>query len=243
MLTTYAYDAMTAMLGITWTRPKYKQKEILPYIPEESSLDTLIAACQSKRMAAFLQTLKETFADPGETLRLRWIDINPSNNTITINHPVKGHDTRQLQVSSKLIAMLMSLPKTSERVFPTSYDCMHSNYSLFRKRVAHRLQNPELLKISFSTFRHWGATMTYHYTRKILLVKKILGHKRIESTMKYTMLVQFKDNEFDVETATTVEEAKDLLKAGFDFITEKNGIMLFRRPKTFGPALGVPQDP
>ena len=103
--------------------------------------------------------------------------------------------------------------------------------------------DPELLKISFSTFRHWGATMTYHYTRKILLVKKILGHKRIESTMKYTMLVQFKDNEFDVETATTVEEAKDLLKAGFDFITEKNGIMLFRRPKTFGPALGVPQDP
>jgi hypothetical protein len=40
-----------------------------------------------------------------------------------------------------------------------------------------------------------------------------------------------------------VDEAKDLLKSGFDYITEKNGIMLFRRPKTFGPALGVPQDP
>jgi len=35
-----------------------------------------------------------------------------------------------------------------------------------------------------------------------------------------------------------LEEAKELLKVGFDYITEKNGIMLFRRPKRFG-SLGV----
>jgi hypothetical protein len=50
-------------------------------------------------------------ADPGEALKLRWIDINASNNTITINRPVKGHNPRQLKVSSKLIAMLNTLPK------------------------------------------------------------------------------------------------------------------------------------
>ena len=52
--------------------------------------------------------------------------------------------------------------------------------------------------------------------------------------MKYTQLVHFKDDEFDVTTATTVEEAKEILEAGFDYITEKNDIMLFRRPKRFG---------
>jgi integrase len=242
-LTVYAYDAMTRMLKIQWTRPRYKQQEILPFIPEEAELDQLIAASQSKRMAAFLQTLKETFADPGEAIRLRWIDVNPSNNTITINQPVKGHNARQLQVSTRLIAMLMALPKTSERIFPMNYESVHSNYSQFRKRVAYKLKNPRLQKISFNTFRHWGATMTYHYTRKILLVQKLLGHKRIESTMKYTRLVHFKDDEFDVETATTVEEAKELLKIGFDYITDRNGISLFRRPKRFGPAMGVPEDP
>jgi hypothetical protein len=36
-----------------------------------------------------------------------------------------------------------------------------------------------------------------------------------------------------VGTATNVEEAKKLLAAGFDYITEKNDIMLFRRPKRF----------
>ena len=76
--------------------------------------------------------------------------------------------------------------------------------------------------------------MTYHYTHgNILLVKKLLGHKRIENTMKYTQLIKFKDDEFDVATATNVEETKQHLAAGFDYVTEKNQIMLFRKPKRF----------
>lgn len=75
--------------------------------------------------------------------------------------------------------------------------------------------------------------MEYHRTKDILYVKKLLGHKRIENTMKYIGLVHFKDDEFEVTTATTVEEAKQVLSAGFDYVTEKKGIMLFRRPKRF----------
>jgi len=239
LLAIYAYDAMTKMLGIQWTPPKYKQEEILPFIPEESELDQLIAASQSRRLRAFLQTLKETFADPGEALRIEWIDVNTSNNTISINHPVKGHDTGQYQVSNKLIAMLNALPKTSKRVFPMRYDTLHSGYVQFRKRIAFKLQNPRLRNISFNTFRHWGGTMTYYYTRKILYVQKVLRHKRIESTMKYTKLIQFKDDEFDVEAATTPEEATELLKAGFEKADEYNGIHLYRRPKRFGPNMSA----
>jgi len=76
--------------------------------------------------------------------------------------------------------------------------------------------------------------MTYHYTRDILLVQKLLGHKHIQNTMKYTQLVHFEGNEFDVATATNVEEAKELLATGFEYVTEKNGIMLFRRSKRLG---------
>ena len=47
-------------------------------------------------------------------------------------------------------------------------------------------------------------------------------------------MIHFKDDEFEVATATAVEEAKKVLQAGFDYVTEKNGIMLFRRPKRFG---------
>lgn len=58
-------------------------------------------------------------------------------------------------------------------------------------------------------------------------------HKRIQNTMKYIGMIHFKDDEFDVTTATTVDEAKQALAAGYDYITEKSGIMLFRRPKRF----------
>ena len=231
MLAVYAYDGIVKMLNMTWSPPTYIQEENLPFIPMETELDQLIAGCKSRRMATFLQTLKETFADPGEALRLRWIDV--SGNIITINNPVKRHRPRQLKVSNKLIAMLNALPRMSERIFPTTYDSMMLCFTTVRKRVAMILQNPRINAITFTTFRHWGATMTFHYTKNILLVQKLLGHKKIASTMKYTQLVHFKDDEFHVATATTVEEAKELLATGFDYITEKNGIMLFRKPKTF----------
>jgi len=41
----------------------------------------------------------------------------------------------------------------------------------------------------------------------------------------------FKGDEYDVATATSLEEDKDLLKAGFEYIAERNGVKLYRRPK------------
>jgi len=129
--------------------------------------------------------------------------------------------------------MINNVPRTSERIFPTTYDSIYPMFSRLRKRVATTLQNPRIRAISFNTFRHWGATMTYHFTRDILLVKKLLRHKRIENTMKYTKLIQFKQDDFEVATATTVEEDQELLKVGFEYVTERNGVKLYRRPKAF----------
>ena len=64
----YAYAAFAKMLKIMWNPPKYKQEEIIPFIPDEAELDCLISACRSKRLAAYLQCLKETFGDPSEVL-------------------------------------------------------------------------------------------------------------------------------------------------------------------------------
>jgi hypothetical protein len=43
----------------------------------------------------------------------------------------------------------------------------------------------------------------------------------------------FKDDQYELTTATTIEEAKQVLSAGFDYVAEKSGIMPFRRPKRF----------
>jgi len=235
MQAVYAYDALAKMLNIKWEKPRYRQEEALPWIPQERELDALILGARNKRLAAFLQTLKETFADPSEALRLEWTDIR--GNVITINKPVRGHNPREIQVSNRLIAMLNSLPKKSKRIFPVHYHSMATAFYKLRKRVARTLQNPRIEKISFTTFRHFGATKTYHMTRNILLVKKLLGHKKIENTMKYTQLIDFQESEYEVATATTDEDIKKLGAAGWvKYDERKIGetiISYYRKPKRF----------
>ena len=53
--------------------------------------------------------------------------------------------------------------------------------------------------------------MLAHYPNgNVLKVKEILRHKRVESTMKYFQMLNLEDDEFEVTTATRVEEIKKL---------------------------------
>jgi len=233
MLSVYAYDQFCKMEGITWIKPRYKQEETILYVPDEKDLDALIASAHSDRMAAFLQCLKETYADPGEILRLEWRDIK--NNVITIAHPVKGHLAGHAQVTNRLISMLNRLPKDSKLVFPAKYANMHACLRALRKRTARIQQNPKLLEITFKSFRHWGGSMLAHYTNgNVLTVKNALRHKRVSNTMKYIHPIQIRDDEFEIATATTPEEVKQLGQGGFVKFDEMNGIHFYRKPKRFG---------
>jgi hypothetical protein len=74
--------------------------------------------------------------------------------------------------------------------------------------------------------------MLYYRTKDILLVKQQLGHKKLETTLIYTQLVSFNDeSEFHSATAKTVEEAKLLIEQGFEYVTEMDGVKLFRKRK------------
>jgi integrase/predicted RNA-binding Zn-ribbon protein involved in translation (DUF1610 family) len=234
----YAYAAFAVMLKISWNPPKYRQEEIIPFIPDESELDALINAAHTKKLATYLQCLKETFGDPSEVLRIEWIDISEKEQTIKINHPVKGHNPRTLQVTSRLLSMLSCLPRKTTRIFPCTYDSMSTAYCRLRKRLAETQQNPRLLSIELRTFRHWGGTMIAWATNgNVLIVKKLLGHKNINSSMKYIGMIQFKDDQFETTTATTVEEILKLGQAGWIKYDELaiNGttIHCYRKPKRF----------
>jgi integrase len=236
MLATYAYDAFCQMQGIQWNIPAYHQGETTLFIPEEKNLDMLISAA-SRRLATFLQCLKETFADPGEILRLEWIDLK--ENVLSVNHPVKGHLTGKYEITPKLIAMLSALPRKDKRVFPMTYACAVDALKKLRKRTALKFQNPNLLSITFKSYRHWGGSMLAHYTNgNVLIIKRMLRHKNIQNTMKYIHTIEFKEEDFEETVATTPEEIRQLGKAGwtkYDEIT-MNGTQMhfYRKPKRFG---------
>jgi hypothetical protein len=56
-----AYTSFLKMVGGTWEAPVYQTIRKLPFIPKETEIDQLIAG-SSKRMATYLQTIKETGA-------------------------------------------------------------------------------------------------------------------------------------------------------------------------------------
>lgn len=79
----------------------------------------------------------------------------------------------------------------TDRVFPASPKTQARLFYDQRKKIAEKLQNPRILKISFHTLRHWKATMEYYKTKDILHVMRLLGHKNIKNTLIYTQLAKF----------------------------------------------------
>ena len=228
------YTTFLTMHDMTWSPPRYSRPSKLPWIPLESELDQLIMST-GKRMSVFLHALKETGADPGELNAIEWTDISPKARTVTINHPVKGHKPRVIDVSRELIERLNMLPKASERVFQGNTHTFQRNFYNQRKVAARKFNNPRLLKIVFTTFRHWKATMEYHKTKDILWVMKLLGHNSLRTTLIYIDLEKaiFKEtnDEFHVRVAENLDEACKLLEVGFEYVTDMDGKKIFRKRK------------
>ena len=93
------------------------------------------------------------------------------------------------------------------------------------------LRSCRIRRISFKTLRHFKATMEYRRTRDIFHVMTVLGHKNIRNTLVYTHLVNFEGDEYVCKVARTVEETKNLVEDGFDYVTHVDSMKLFRKGK------------
>ena len=58
-----------------------------------------------------------------------------------------------------------------------------------------------------------------------------VSHKSINNTLVYMQMVQFKNEEYLSATATSIEESKRLIESGFEYVTELDGVKLFRKRK------------
>jgi integrase len=230
-----AYTLYLKQNGGTWDLPIYKITRKIPFIPTEQELDNLIAGC-GKKTSIFLQLLKETAMRLMEACNLEWHDVDLQRKIITLNNPSKHGNPRIFTVSNKLVHMLQTLSKINNYVLGTNNKyTRQSVYYKQRRRLAHRLDNPRLLRIGFHTFRHWKATMLYHQTKDIVTVKEFLGHKHLDTTMLYIQLqkVLFRDtsDDFTVKTARTPEDVTPLLEVGYEYVCEKDELMFFRKRK------------
>jgi integrase len=239
-----SYRDYLSMLGLTEVKlPHIRREEKLPFIPLESELDALICNART-RMCAFLRVLKDTACRPIEAWVLKWIDIDSANRCVTIT-PAKYSHPRKLKISEQTLNLLSALPKENQYVFSLSGDKerfadelehLAINFVKLRGRVANELKNPRLNQISLKTFRHWKATMEYVRTKDILHVKEMLGHCNIANTLKYIHLanaVSTMQDDYTCRVAKSIEECREFIESGFEYVTEFEGVKLFKFSRFF----------
>ena len=231
-----AYTSFLKTIGGQWEPPRYQGIRKIPFIPTESEVDQLISGC-SKRMSTFIQLLKETGMRSGEAWRLTYADVDTATQTVRIT-PEKNSNPRISHISQKLAAMIEALPKThGDRLFSQrqgGLDYHREDFNRQRKRIASKLKNPRLRKITFHTLRHFKGTMEYHKTKDILHVMQVLGHKSIKNTLMYVQLADelFRDQqEYVSKVAKTEKDACTLIEAGFEYVCDFEEAKLFRKRK------------
>ncbi len=216
--------------GIPFSKPRYRRVDKVPFLPTEAEIDQLIGGC-SRRVGSFLQFLKETGARAGEAWAVRWIDLDLEQRNVRLT-PEKNSNPRQLRLSPRLVELLGTIPRTTGKVWGDgSLNHFGRLFQKQRKRTAAKLGNPRIQAIHFHTLRHWKGTTEYHRTKDIVHVSCLLGHKSIQNTLRYIQLQTAEDDNFTCKTAKSVAEASNLIEAGFDYVTELDGVKLFRKRK------------
>ena len=129
--------------------------------------------------------------------------------------------------------MLTSCVKLNQNdvLFPISSGSISNAYRRVRNSLAEKLSDMSLKSIRLYDFRHFKASIEYHRTKDLLYVKRFLGHKDLRTTLRYTQLIEIEGDEFQSATAKTVQEAAKLIEQGFDYVTDIDGVKLFRKRK------------
>ncbi len=196
----------------------------------------MLIANAPPRMALFLSMSKDLGTRPIELTWLKVKDIDLENGIVTITS-AKHCNGRTLKLKSTTLDMLKQhINKKhlnqNDRLFPTTSDLIGDSYRRLRNKLAKKLQNPTIAQIRLYDFRHYYATMLYHKTKDLLHVKVALGHKDLRQTLRYTQLLEItEDDEYTCKTATNIKEATQLVETGFEYVAEKDGIMIFKKRK------------
>jgi integrase len=227
-----AYNKYCKYHKIQWEMPLYKPQAKRIRIPTKEKLEMLIARA-GKTLSIKLSISKETGLRPIELMNLKVKDIDLEQKIIYPTTAKHG-SARALKISNNLRTTLQNYIirnklDLNDKLFKGNADYYGKHYRVMRNKLAKKLNDPTIKTIRLYDFRHHFATTLYAKTRDILHVMQQLGHKKIETTLIYTQLLNLNEDEWTCKTANTVEQATQLIENGFEYITEMDGLKLFRK--------------
>jgi integrase len=229
-----AYDLYVKANNMHWNKPYYKRYDKLPKIPNEEKINLIIANCSKKYALAF-SMIKDLGLRPIELTWLRVKDIDLENGIVNITS-AKHCNARALKLKQSTLLMLKTYIaeknlSLNDRLFPIKSSSLSEKWRKVRNKVSEKLKDPSLKTIRVYDLRHWKASMEYHRTKDLLYVKSLLGHRDLRATLRYTHLLDSKDEEYISAVARTLDEARKLIEQGFEYVCEIDEVKLFRKRK------------
>ncbi len=229
-----AYNKYCKYYKIEWEMPLYKTEAKRRRIPTTENIERLIARA-SPILGIKLRVSKETGLRPIELHNLKVKDVDLDRKAI---YPTtaKNGSARTLKISNSLQVTLQNhinrnKLNPNDKLFRGTAENYGKYYRAMRNNLAEKLNNQSLKTVRLYDFRHYYATKLYAKTRDLLFVKQQMGHKKIETTLIYTQLLNLNDDEWTCKTANNVTQATQLIENGFEYITEIDGLKLFRKRK------------
>jgi integrase len=226
------YKNFCTFNGLTFEVPKYRFERKLPLIPTTENIYKVISASSWKYSVMFT-ILEQTGIETRELATTKRSDIDAEKGIINVQG-CKGHNSRSIKLKPQTADLLRAYLHKYDKEYPfPKAKRMCEMWARFRNRVSAKLNNPQIRQIPLRNLRHHYATTLYAKTKDILLVKQRLGHKKIETTMLYTQLIHFdEEDDYTCKTANNGKEATDLIEHGFEYVaTTPDGLMLFRKRK------------
>ena len=127
----------------------------------------------SPRDAAMILLTMASGCRAQELLNLEWQDLDVKRLTLKVKTLKRGRN-REIPLSKRLVALLLTLKGTTARMFNISYQRLNQIWVQWRPQ-----------KISFHALRHTFAMHAFKRTKDITLVKHVLGHRSLSSTSVY----------------------------------------------------------
>jgi integrase len=217
---------------IQWTKPKYQREERVTRVPKEEDIDKIISHAKLRYAIAY-SIIRDVGVRPVELGMLKVKDIDLETGEVYPTTAKHGSE-RVLKIRSSTLAMLkryvnennlgpMDLLWNTKRV--------KENWSKLKVCVSQKLAEPQLRQIRLYDLRHFAGSMAYYKTKDIIFTMRFLGHKNIKNTLRYVHLINFDKDEYVCKAAQNIEEARQLIENGFEYICELDDTRLFRKRK------------
>ncbi len=175
--------------------PKVENQKIGFFTKEKAQeLLELLQQRENKRLYELTVLLLFTGARFSEVSRLTWADVNFNTNLIFFASSKDGN-ARYIKMSNRVLEVVNSLYKNkiNNLVIPTingnKYEKMPKEWQIEVDRLIPENENANKDRLTTHSLRHTHASWLAQSGVDILHIKEQLGHRKIDTTMRYSHLI------------------------------------------------------